>query len=59
MEENGTQQGLELLATQTFSTYTEMHRVVDFLNKTLKEYDIIFGLTRDAKGRMTINIYKS
>ncbi|MDO7786122.1 YpmA family protein [Desulforamulus aquiferis] len=57
-EDKGTGK-LELVATKTFAPYNEMYKVVDYLNKTLKEKQVIFGLTKDAEGRMTISIYET
>ncbi len=49
---------LELIAVKPFKPYSEMYKVVDFLNKTLKNRSLIFGLTKDAhNGTMTISIY--
>ncbi len=62
METKGSQkQGkLELIAVKSFKSYDEMYKVVDFLNKTLKEKKLIFGLTKDTqKGSMTISIYET
>lgn len=51
---------LELIAVRSFKSYDEMYKVVDFLNKTLKEKKVIFGLTKDTqKGTMTISIYET
>lgn len=51
---------LTLLATRSFKECEELYRVVDFLNKTLKEKRVLFGLTKDsAKGEMTISIYET
>lgn len=51
---------LELIAVKSFKTYEEMYKVVDFLNKTLKDKSLIFGLTKDTqKGTMTISIYET
>lgn len=50
---------LELIATKTFAPYPEMYKVVDYLNKTLKEKQVIFGLTKDDNGKMTISIYET
>lgn len=51
---------LELIAVKSFKSYDEMYKVVDFLNKTLKDKKIIFGLTKDTqKGTMTISIYET
>ena len=50
---------LELIAAKSFKTYDEMYRVVDFLNKTLKEKKVIFGLTKDKHNdTMTISVYE-
>lgn len=51
---------LELIAVKTFKNYDDMYKVVNFLNNTLKDKKIIFGLTRDsASGTVTISIYES
>jgi len=51
---------LELIAVKSFKTYDEMYKVVDFLNKTLKDKRIIFGLTKDAaRDTMSISIYET
>lgn len=50
---------LELIATKGFSINEELVYVVDFLNKTLKDKKIMFGLTKDnQKAEMVINIYE-
>lgn len=50
---------LTLLATRSFKECEELYRVVDFLNKTLKDKRVLFGLTKDSnKGEMTISIYE-
>lgn len=50
---------LELIATKSFKTYDEMYKVVDFLNKILKDKKVIFGLTKDKNSdKMTISIYE-
>lgn len=50
---------LDLLAQKTFTSDAELFRVVDFLNKTLKDKNIMFGLTKDKeKKTVTINIYE-
>lgn len=50
---------LELVATKSFAPYAEMYKVVDYLNKNLKEKQVIFGLTKDKEGRMVISIYET
>jgi hypothetical protein len=58
-EKENTEAGrLELIATKSFKPYDEMYRVVDFLNKTLKDKKVIFGLTKDKQNdTMTISVY--
>ncbi|MFZ5899215.1 MAG: YpmA family protein [Bacillota bacterium] len=53
------QNKLELIANQSFTAYDEMYKVVDFLNKALKDRSLIFGLTLEKDGRMTIAIYNA
>ncbi|MBC2581353.1 YpmA family protein [Clostridium sp. DJ247] len=48
---------LELIATKEFPLYEDMYKIVDFLNKNLGKYDIVFGIT-EHNGKNTINIYK-
>ncbi len=51
---------LELIAVKSFKSYDDMYKIVDFLNKILKDKDIIFGLTKDtANDTMTISIYET
>jgi hypothetical protein len=48
---------LELLATQKVGLNSELYKVIDFLNKNLKDYRLMFGLTkRDDK--MIVSIYE-
>ena len=59
MEEEQKNPGkLELIAFKSFRANDELVYVVDFLNKSLKDKKIMFGLTKDKKtSQMTINIY--
>jgi hypothetical protein len=48
-----------MIAHKTFRANDELVRVVDFLNKTLKDRGLLFGLTKDSRQQeMTINIYE-
>ena len=47
---------LHLIAIKEFKSYEEMYKVVDFLNKNLKQYGLIFGL-KSSDGLDTISIY--
>lgn len=60
MEEEDKRQGkLELIAFKSFNTNEELFYVIDFLNKNLKDKNIMFGLTKDKEqAKMTINIYE-
>jgi hypothetical protein len=50
---------LELIATKKFMPYDEMYKVVDFLNKSLKDKRIMFGLSKDPNtGGMIISVYE-
>lgn len=49
---------LELIAARSFPASPELIQLVDFLNKSLKEKAIMFGLTKDKeKNEMTLTIY--
>jgi len=51
---------LEHIASKEFETWSELYKVIDFLNKNLKEKNIMFGLTKDSeKETMTISIYQT
>lgn len=47
---------LQLIAIKEFENYDEMYKVVDFLNKSLKSMNIIFGLAI-KEGKQVISIY--
>lgn len=48
---------IELISTQKVKANAEMYKVVDFLNKNLKEHQLMFGLTKKEE-TMTISIYE-
>ena len=48
---------LELIATQRVSANSELYKVVDFLNKNLKDYRLMFGLTK-KEDKMVISVYE-
>lgn len=49
---------LELIAAKPFPASQEMIQLVDFLNKSLKDKSVMFGLTKDKeKNEMTLTIY--
>ncbi|NLJ72254.1 MAG: YpmA family protein [Syntrophomonadaceae bacterium] len=56
MEQKGK---LEVIAFKNFTEHKDLVYVVDFLNKSLKDKGIMFGITKDKeKSEMTINIYE-
>jgi len=49
---------LKVIAVKSFAPYDEMYKVVDFLNKTLKERHVMFGLAKNERGTMDITVYE-
>ena len=50
---------LEIIAVKSFPNNPDLVLVVDFLNKSLKDRNIMFGLTKEKnREEMTINIYE-
>lgn len=50
---------LELIATKILPANEDMYKIVDFLNKTLKEKRVMFGLTLNrTENTMTISVYE-
>jgi hypothetical protein len=50
---------LEPVAIKTLTANDELYKVVDFLNKALKEKRVMFGLTKNGmENTMTITIYE-
>lgn len=54
-----TQGGARLIpiATKSLTANEELYKVVDFLNKTLREHRLMFGLTKKEE-IMTISVYE-
>lgn len=48
---------LELIAAQRVGANGELYKVVDFLNKNLKDYRLMFGLTK-KEDKMVISVYE-
>ncbi|HEY8908969.1 MAG TPA: YpmA family protein [Desulfosporosinus sp.] len=48
---------IELIATQRLSVNGELYKVVDFLNKNLKNHRLMFGLTK-KEDTMVISVYE-
>ncbi|NLL05070.1 MAG: YpmA family protein [Clostridiaceae bacterium] len=54
----GTEDKLDLKAKVEVESNLELYRVVDFLNKNLKEKNLIFGLSK-KENKMTLSIYET
>lgn len=48
---------IELIASQRLGVNGELYKVVDFLNKNLKGYRLMFGLTK-KEDKMVISVYE-
>jgi hypothetical protein len=53
-----THRELNLIGVKEFEENEDMYKIVDFLNKNLKEEGYIFGLTK-KENKNTISIYKT
>ncbi len=50
---------LVLIASRDFSNYDDMYKVVDFLNKNLKDKKVMLGLRKNKEtNTCNINIYE-
>jgi sulfatase maturation enzyme AslB (radical SAM superfamily) len=49
---------LNVIGVMEFNEYEEMYKIVDFLNKSLKDRGLIFGLKRE-NGKDKLLIYDS
>ena len=45
------------MCTKEFSYYDDMYKIIDFMNKSLSELNIIFGMS-EKQGKHVISIYK-
>lgn len=57
MRPSNRQGKIELIATQRVGVNGELYKVVDFLNKNLKDYQLMFGLTKKGD-KMVISVYE-
>lgn len=48
---------LELIATQTIPNNDNLYILIDFLNRTLKHKDLIFGVSQ-KNDEMVVSIYE-
>jgi len=57
METKDTEAKLELIALKAFPADEQLYKVIDFLNKSLKEHKLMFGLTKSGDS-MTVSVYE-
>lgn len=48
---------IELIATQRIGVNGELYKIVDFLNKNLKDRGLMFGLSK-KEDKMIISVYE-
>ncbi|MBC8059939.1 MAG: DUF4264 family protein [Clostridiaceae bacterium] len=51
-------EGLKLIASKEFTEIDEMYKIVNFLNKNLAEFNVVFGVQK-KENVSVINIYKA
>jgi len=50
---------LELIAIKEFVDHPEMYKIIDFLNRSLRDYNLMFGLSKNREeGTVNISIYE-
>ncbi|MGI5902017.1 MAG: YpmA family protein [Desulfitobacteriia bacterium] len=54
---NDKQGQLHLIASQRFAPDSQMYKIVDFLNRSLRNRNLLFGLTKSEDG-MNISVYE-
>ena len=52
---------LTVLATHLCTATDDLYQLVDFLNRNLKDKDVIFGLSKsqDEEGKMVLTLYRA
>ncbi|OPG16519.1 DUF4264 family protein [Ferroacidibacillus organovorans] len=50
-----------ILATKDVAMSEDMYQLIDFLNRTLKDLNVIFGLSKSKTddGKYTVTIYRA
>lgn len=51
--------GLKLIAVKEVDYNDELYKLIDFLNKSLKNRNLIFGLALNDEDKMVISIYEN
>ncbi|GAX89777.1 YpmA family protein [Effusibacillus lacus] len=50
---------LEALATVQVETGDNFYKIVDFLNRTLKPYNLVFGLSKEEDNTLWLSVYEA
>ncbi len=58
MDNTSSEGKLELIALKNFPADDQLYKVIDFLNKSLKEHKLMFGLSKSGDS-MTVSIYET
>ena len=58
-DKDTSQDKMELIALKEFTSNGEMYKIVDFLNRSLRDYNLLFGLSKNKEDdTMTISVYE-
>ncbi|WP_029420360.1 YpmA family protein [Alicyclobacillus macrosporangiidus] len=52
---------LAVIGTQILTATEDLYQLVDFLNRNLKDKNVVFGLSKapDAEGKMVLTLYRA
>lgn len=52
---------LLVIGTHVFTATDDLYQLVDFLNRNLKDKDVVFGLSKlqDTQDKMMLTLYRS
>lgn len=50
--------GLEVIASQRFELQGDVHKLVTFLNQTLKDHGLCFGITK-KESELQLTVYRT
>ncbi|MBO8140964.1 MAG: DUF4264 family protein [Firmicutes bacterium] len=53
------QKGLEVIGSETLLLQGDVHRLVTFLNRCLKDHQLVFGMSRVDDDRCRLTVYRS
>ncbi|UOF89683.1 YpmA family protein [Fodinisporobacter ferrooxydans] len=51
---------LEIIATKKVTATDDLYQLIDFLNRNLKDRDVVFGLSKsDEANKLVVTIYRT